>query len=79
MKAKDLEIQKLLFVLKRTHDSLCTHSGNGNNPNTQRGYILRDRYDTTKRELKLISYDAWLDYCKELRYSKEHSGIDFYA
>lgn len=71
--------ENLKRVLKRTSKSLTNHSKGGNGPHTQRGYTLRDRYDSAKDKLKQHSYQAWLEYCDEMGYDKAHDGLDHYA
>lgn len=66
-------------VLKRTSKSMTNHAKGGGGPHTQRGYTLRDRYDSAKDKLKQHSYQAWLEYCHEMDYDKGHGGMDHYA
>jgi len=73
------DAENLKKLLKRTSKSLGNHAGRGNGPHTQRGYELRDRYDGAKDKLKKMSYQAWLEYCKEMDYDPAHDGLDHYA
>jgi hypothetical protein len=72
-------VDGLKKILKRTSKSLTSHANGGNGPHTQRGYALRDRYDSAKDKLKQHSYQAWLEYCHEMDYDKGHDGLDHYA